>query len=256
MPQPHLLDRRIADHWPDLSTAAAVAAFEAVPYDERIAARSTYEALRLGRDANPDAPAISFLPNARADDAPQVISHREFFRRVTQAANGFAALGVAPGRTVSLLLPLVPQAFCALYGAEAAGIANPVNGLLEPYQLVEILRAAHTQVLVTLGPLADTEVWDKVDRIRNQVPGLAAIVAVGGASVATAFPGDAPPAARCRSSTSTRCSRPSPAIRSPATASSPTATPPRTSTPAAPLARPSWCATAIATRSTRPGSSG
>lgn len=195
MPHPlHLLDRCIGPAWPDLSSAAAVAAFEAVPYDERIAARSTYEVLRLGRDANPDAPAISFLPNASADDTPQVISHREFFGRVTQAANAFAALGVAPGDTVSLLLPLLPQAFYTLYGAEAAGVANPVNALLEPYQLIEILRAAQTKVLVTLGPMPGSDLWDKVGRIRHEVPGLAAVVAVGGASVATARPGDAPAA--------------------------------------------------------------
>lgn len=192
MHQPHLLDRRIGPDWPDLSTHAAVATFEGVPYDERIAVRNTYDALRLGRDANPDAPAISFLPGASADDAPQLITHRAFFGRLTQAANAFAALGVAPGETVSLLLPLVPQAFVTLYGAEAAGVANPVNPLLEPYQLVEILRAARTQVLVTLGPLPGTDIWDKVLRIRDQVPTLAAIVAVGGGSVATARPGDVP----------------------------------------------------------------
>ena len=192
MHPPHLLDRRIGPDWPDLSSAAAVAAFEAVPYDERIAARSTYEALRLGRDANPDAPAISFLPQASADDTPVVITHRAFFAAVTQAANAFAGLGVGPGDTVSLLLPLVPQAFTALFGAEAAGVANPVNPLLEPYQLVEILRAARTKVLVTLGPLPGTDLWPKIDRLRHEVPGLLAVVAVGGASVATARPGTPP----------------------------------------------------------------
>jgi fatty-acyl-CoA synthase len=194
MHQLHLLDRRIGPDWPDLSTHAAVAAFEAVPYDERIAVRSTYDALRLGRDANPDAPAISFLPNASADDAPQVISHRAFFDAVTRSANAFTSLGVQPGDTVSLLLPLVPQAFTALFGAEAAGVANPVNALLEPYQLVEILRAARTKVLVTLGPLPGSDLWAKLDRIRHDVPGLAAVVAVGGAAVATMRPGAAPPA--------------------------------------------------------------
>ena len=73
---------------------------------------------------------------------------------MTQAANLFHALGVGPGDVVSFLLPLVPQAFSALFGAEAAGIANPVNPLLGAGQIAEILRAARTKVLVALGPHA------------------------------------------------------------------------------------------------------
>jgi fatty-acyl-CoA synthase len=184
----------IGPDWPDLATPAAVRAFEAVPYADRIAARSTYEALRIGASVNPDAPAIRFLPNADPDEAPIVIGHAQFFAQVTQAANAFHALGVGRDDVVSFLLPLLPQAFQTLFGAEAAGVANPVNPLLEPYQLVEILRAADTRVLVALGPAPGSDIWDKVLRIRAELPGLAAIVAVGGASVATATPGGPPPA--------------------------------------------------------------
>jgi fatty-acyl-CoA synthase len=177
----HLLDRLIGPDWPDLSTDAAVRAFEAVPYDERIAARSTYEALQLGAGVDPDALAIRFLPNADPDETPIDLTHGQFLRRVTQAANAFHALGVRPGETVSFLLPLLPQSLCTLFGAEAAGIANPVNPLLEPQQLVEILRAAGTRVLVALGPMPGSDIWDKVQRIRGELPGLKAIVVVGGA---------------------------------------------------------------------------
>ncbi len=188
MNRPHLLDRIIGPDWPDLSTPQAVRAFEATPYAERIAARSTYEALRLGAAANPDAPAIRFLPNADPDEAPIVFGHAQFLARVTQAANALHAIGVGRDDTTSLLLPLLPQAFYTLYGAEAAGIANPVNPLLEVHQLVEIMRAAETKVLVALGPMPGSDIWEKVQRIRAEMPDLAAIVVVGGASVATAKP--------------------------------------------------------------------
>ncbi|MEI7443477.1 MAG: acyl-CoA synthetase [Burkholderiales bacterium] len=188
MNRPHLLDRIIGPDWPDLSTPEALRAFEATPWSERIAARSTYEALRLGAAANPDAPAIRFLPNADPVEPPIVFSHAQFFARVTQAANALNAIGVSSTDTTSLLLPLLPQAFYTLYGAEAAGIANPVNPLLEVYQLVEILRAAETRVLVALGPTPGVDIWEKVQRIRAEMPDLAAIVVVGGASVATATP--------------------------------------------------------------------
>ena len=162
----HLLDRMIGADWPDLSTPAAVRAFEATPYADRIAAGSTYEALRLGASVDPEAPAIRFLPNADPDETPVVLGHARFFARVTQAANAFHTLGVGPDDVVSVLLPLLPQALAALWGAEAAGIANPVNPLLEPYQLVEIMKAADTRVLVVLGPTPGTDVWEKVQAIR------------------------------------------------------------------------------------------
>jgi fatty-acyl-CoA synthase len=91
-------------------------------------------------------------------------------------------LGVGPGDVVSLLLPLLPQSFCALFGAEAAGIANPVNPLLEAGQIADILRAAKTKVLIALGPLPGTDIWSKVERIRGQLPDLKAIVVVHGAA--------------------------------------------------------------------------
>lgn len=187
----HPLDRLIADAWPDLSTAEKVRAFEAVPWSERVAAASTYEALRIGAAIAPDAPAIEFLPEPEPDVTPRVVSHGEFFERVTQAANLFHELGVGPDDVVSLLLPLLPQSFYALFGAEAAGIANPVNPLLEAHQIAEILRAAGTTVLVALGPVPGSDIWDKVGKIRAELPALRAVVAVGAPGGAGAVDFDA-----------------------------------------------------------------
>jgi fatty-acyl-CoA synthase len=181
MTRAHLLDRLIGDERPDLSTEARLRAFEATPYDERIAAQSTYEALQLGAARDPDAPALHFLPNADPQEEPVTLSYRQFMAGVTQAANLFFELGVGPDDVVSFLLPLLPESFVSLFGAQAAGIANPVNPLLEPAQIAEILRAAHTKVLVTVGP-AVPEIWNKVERIRSELPALKAVVVLKGDS--------------------------------------------------------------------------
>ena len=68
-----------------------------------------------------------------------------------------------------------------LYGGEAAGIANPVNPLLEPSQIAEILRVAGTRVLVTMGPAPGSDLWDKVQRIMGELPNLKAVLQVHGA---------------------------------------------------------------------------
>jgi len=176
----HLLDRLVGDEYPTFATEADVRTFEQTPYAERIAAESTYDAIRLGAAKNPDAPAIQFLANADPADTPLVISHRDFVSRVTQAANMFHALGVGDNDVVSFMLPLLPEAFIALFGAEAAGIANPVNPLLEPHQIAEILAAAKTTVLVALGPLPGTDIWKKVEQVWGRLKHLKAVVQVRG----------------------------------------------------------------------------
>jgi fatty-acyl-CoA synthase len=176
----HLLDRVIGNEYPVFTADEDIRAFETTPYSDRIAAASTFEALRLGAAHNPDAPAIQLLPNAEPTDTPIRISYRDFIALTTQAANMFHALGVGPNDVVSFLLPLLPEAFITLFGAEAAGIANPVNPLLEPYQIAEILEAARTTVLVALGPMPGTDIWQKVEKVRGQLKHLKAIVQVHG----------------------------------------------------------------------------
>jgi fatty-acyl-CoA synthase len=181
MPGIHLLDRFIGKDYPTFSSDADVRAFETTPYADRIAAQSTLEALKLGAAHNPDAPAIQFLPNADPTDQAIVISYRDFLARVIQAANMFHALGAGRTDVVSFMLPLLPDALVTLFGAEATGIANPVNPLLEPHQIAEILEAAQTKILVALGPLPGSDIWQKVQAVRRKLKHLKAIVQVQGA---------------------------------------------------------------------------
>ncbi len=175
-----LIDRVLGATRPVLASDADVRALEATPWEQRIDAASTFDALRIGAAFNPEAAAIQFLPTADPAEPVLVLSHAQFMARVTQAANLFGSLGVGSGDVVSLLLPLLPQSFYALFGAQAAGIANPVNALLEVHQLAEILRAANTKVLLALGPTPGSDIWDKVERLRKQVPSLRAVLRVGG----------------------------------------------------------------------------
>jgi fatty-acyl-CoA synthase len=180
MGRPHLLDQLIQGEYPSLRGDADVRALEAVPFARRIAAPSTYEAMRRSAALNPAAPAVHFLRTGEAGETPLTLSYAQFMGGVTRAANLFTGLGVGPRDVVSFLLPLIPQALFTLFGAEAAGVANPVNPLLEPYQIAEILRAAGTQVLVALAPTPGSDIWDKVNKVRGELPNLKAVVQVGG----------------------------------------------------------------------------
>src|SRR5438105_4548048 len=115
----HPLDRLITDARPDLGSEARLREFERTPYDERIAAQSTYEVLQLGAARKPDAVALHFLPNADPAEPGLAVTYREFIGGVTQTANMFHALGVGPDDVVSFLLPLLPESFTGLFGAQA-----------------------------------------------------------------------------------------------------------------------------------------
>src|SRR6185503_15498162 len=177
----HVLDKLIGSELPRFESTAQVQAFEALaPYAERVAAHSTYEALQLGASIDPHAAALHFLQHASPDETPLTLTHAQLIQRVTQAANAFHTLGVGRGDVVSLLLPLLPQAFVALFGAQAVGVANPVNPMLSAAQIADIVRAAGTRVLVTIGPVEGSDLWDKVTAVRHAVPSLKTVLVVGG----------------------------------------------------------------------------
>ena len=99
----HPLDRYIGDAYPDLEDPRAVAAFERIPYDERIAVQSTYEALRVGASLAPDEPAIHFLLRGEPEEEPLTLTYRQYLGRVSQTASGFCALTSAnSGKVTSL----------------------------------------------------------------------------------------------------------------------------------------------------------
>jgi fatty-acyl-CoA synthase len=159
-----------------------VRAIEAVPIEERVTTNSTYELLTKGAAIDPDAVALYFLLSGEMWESPIEVTYRQFLARITQSANLFTDLGVGPRDVVTYILPNLPQTHFSLWGAETAGIANPINPMLEPTQIRDIMNAAKTKVLVALGEYPGSEIWPKVDTIRREIPTLEAVVQVMGAS--------------------------------------------------------------------------
>ncbi len=155
---------------------------EKIPYTERVKEKSTTELLENGAKINPDAPAISFLLNGDSYDQPSVISYSQFIGKIRQTANMLFDLGIRPGDVVTYVLPNLPQTHYVLWGAEAAGIANPINPLLEPGTIKDICTSAKTKVLVALGEMSGTDIWQKIDSIRGEIPTLEHVVRVMGPS--------------------------------------------------------------------------
>jgi fatty-acyl-CoA synthase len=164
-----------------LRNLADVEALEAMPIDARLERPvSSYAAIARQAAATPGAAALTFLPTGDPADGETRFDYATLLQRITQAANVFAGLGVGRGDVVSYLLPNLPETHFTLWGAEAAGIVNPLNPFLEVDHMAGILNAAGTVVLVALGRQAQPGIWEKVEALRERVPTLRAVLRIGG----------------------------------------------------------------------------
>lgn len=170
-----------------IRTPADLAAVEAVPLARRALPASTYAAIEHG--ANQDLAKIGlqfFLQGPSFTDAV-FYTYQDIMALLNQAANLFHDIGIRERDVVSLVLPNLPQTLFALWGAQATGIANPIDPGLEPAQIAAAMNAAGTRVLVTLAPFAGSEVWAKVASIANDVPTLEVILRVDPANYLGTF---------------------------------------------------------------------
>ena len=103
----------------------------------------------------------------------------ELLRRVIQTANLLRAQGIGPDDTVTMLMPSVPETFFALWGAEIAAVANPVNYFLDASQIAGIMKEAGAKALIAADPSIFPDIWPKVEAIRAAMPDLK-VFRVGG----------------------------------------------------------------------------
>ena len=159
-----------------------IEAFEKIPLEKRLDVFNTYDLLKKGAAINPDATAISFFLSGNSYDQSIQVIYRDLMANITKTANLFHDLAIGPQDVISYLLPNLPQTHYVLWGGEAAGIVNPINPLLEPATIVEICQAAGTKVLVALADFPGSDIWQKVEVIRKELPNLKAVIQVMGPS--------------------------------------------------------------------------
>jgi fatty-acyl-CoA synthase len=157
-----------------------IEAFENTPIENRMDVSNTYDLIQKGAAINPDAKAISFFLSGDTYDQPMQVTYRELMANITRTANLFHDLGVGPQDVISYLLPNLPHTHYILWGGEAAGIVNPINPLLEPGTIAEICQAAGTKVLVALAEFPESDIWEKVMKVRKELPYLKALIRVMG----------------------------------------------------------------------------
>lgn len=155
-----------------IRTESDLKRFEAaMPLQERLPEQSILDVFINRAERDPDAIAMSMLMTGARDEAVRRVSYQELLDQVRRAANLFADIGgAAPG--VAFMLPTLVETHVTLWGAETAGYAVPINFLLQPESIVELLKASEAKILVALGPHPQLDIWEKALAIRDQIPGL------------------------------------------------------------------------------------
>jgi len=139
--------------------------------DERLPGRSVLDAFIASAARHPQRTAITMLMTGAPDEQPRRVTYAQLLGLIRRAANLFAALGGRrPG--VAYMLPSLVETHATLWGAEAAGYAVPINFLLQPAHIAELLQASGSSILVALGPHPQLDIWQKALQLREQVPGL------------------------------------------------------------------------------------
>ncbi|MFT6558642.1 acyl-CoA synthetase [Sneathiella sp.] len=157
-----------------------VVAFEQQAEDVWLSKNSIYEAFCQTAERFASKVALTALPSGDPLGEGVSISFDQLLRGANQAANMFLGAGLERGETVCHLLPLSFQAFYTLLGAEAAGIVNAINPLLEPEHILGIAEAANATILVVPGSSLNEEVWQKASYVIDNLPSLKAVFVLGG----------------------------------------------------------------------------
>jgi fatty-acyl-CoA synthase len=151
---------------------------EEVPLEQALTVRSTYEIFRNSAQAFGGKTALTFLRTGNPADEPIRWSYAQLLAGIHQTANLLHKLGVGPQDAVAVLLPGCLDYHLALWGGEAAGIAQPLNPLLTDEKLVSLMIAGRAKVLIAYGSDDESGIWSKALRLRGQVPTLTTVLRV------------------------------------------------------------------------------
>ena len=149
-----------------------------MPWAERDVPRTMYQFVTRARDMNANRPAITFQLLSKPGSHHETLTWSQVHAKVGQAANLFRSLGVGEKDTVAYLLPNCNEAVLTLLGGAVAGIANPINPLLEPEKIAGILRETDAKLLVTLKAFPKSDVAQKAAEAVRLAPNVTHILEV------------------------------------------------------------------------------
>lgn len=125
-----------------IRNASDIKRFEAeMSLNERLPERSILDVFIASADQHPASTAITMLMTGAADEQPRQVGYAQLLELIRSAANMFSDLaGPTPG--VAYILQSLVETHVTLWGAETVGFAVPINFLLQPDSIAELLKAS------------------------------------------------------------------------------------------------------------------
>ena len=149
-----------------------------MPWEERERPGTIHQMILDTATAFPDRRAVSYQLLSGPGDPAETLTWSELHARVCQTANLLRSLGIGEKDVVALVMPNCTETVLALLGSMVAGIANPINPLLEPDFIGAILRETGAKVVVTLKPFPKTDLAQKVAKAVEEAPDVHTILEV------------------------------------------------------------------------------
>ncbi|MDF1726256.1 MAG: AMP-binding protein [Sulfitobacter sp.] len=134
-------------------------ALEAEGYGRLFPDLSPWDMLRRQADERPGAVAIRYLHDATDPARDECVTYADLAQQIMGAARLFRSLGVVPGTSVALLTQHTVSGQVALWGAQVAGAACPINPMLKPDHVAALVRAAGAKALVVTGVNPEIDYW-------------------------------------------------------------------------------------------------
>ncbi len=150
---------------PPFRSLADIEALERTPYGQAIPARTTYGLIAHAAGQFGERDAFRYLKDGNLDSPAQRISYTSLLAQIHRAANLFRAMGVGPDDAVAILAPNIPETQFALWGAQLACKACPINYLLQPEHIAALLVASQAKILVALGHNGELNLWPTVEKV-------------------------------------------------------------------------------------------
>ena len=154
-----------ATSWPAFTAPTDVERIEAIPLHERDLPATTYQILRRAAEEWPDRVAVSVMPDAARWAEAVSATYGELLAMTDQVARTLVRRGVGPTTPVGIVAPNCLQLVPAMLGAQAAGVAVPLNGGLTSEHLATLIKRSGVRHLIVASPDLDEAIWAKVTEL-------------------------------------------------------------------------------------------
>ena len=167
----------MSDTPPLIATLADVRRIGEAPYDTFMPHRRILAALEHTAARHPQRVALTAIDLPDPQAPVRRWTYSALAQDVRRAANLFHALANGAPR-VALLMPPMAETHLALWGAETAGVACPINHQLNADHIADLVRACGANILVALGPAPDLDIDAKAQAVQAQCPALRSVLRV------------------------------------------------------------------------------